>query len=524
MSEIITLPIEDIKIDISMDPRLGEKRDHDVVEGYSQNIDKLPPIVIDQDNHIIDGVHRYRAHLLAGKDTIQVKRQVMQDEGEAFIASVEANSKHGESLKPRHRRKAARRLYEQYGFPNDVIEEVVKRGPSTVAKWLSDLKDEWKAYVRKTAYFLYEGTDEYVDKAASKVIRKREWSQREIAEHLSGPRKKQIGTRRLRDFIEHRRDELKAEKDALEEAECLAEEARLEAQQEREARAAEDARVAEERAQATQQYEDVADVAADEVTADEPAAPTEDTDTADIATDADVDPPPASESESLDEPADYVEGAEGQADDQPATAEEPAPESDIPAQPTADEAEGDGQKKAKTAADRDKTRDHTENLHMLLWLGEKMGLGLWLAKDNRNKEYDGKELSSFRILPSLPAQKYGEALETIQRIDVMWIKDNNIVAAFEVEESTGVSSGLLRLFDLKIVLPGPELYIVSKNYSLRKVKREINRPSFKKIGLSEHCRYILYGLLVDKYNEVKQSSSPPDDWRQILDGIAEELL
>lgn len=485
MSEVITLPIEDIKIDESMDPRFGEKRDHDVIEGYMQNIPDLPPIVIDQDNHIIDGVHRYQAHLLAGEDTIQVKRQVMQDECEAFIASIKANSDHGQPLKSHHLRNAARRLYKQYGFPNDEIESVVKRGESTISNWLRDLKQEWKAHVRETAYRMYEGTDEYVDKKTSEAIRKREWTQERIAKHLSGPREKAIGTRTLRNHIEHRRDQLKAEKERQEE----------------------EARAAEEHAQAEQS--DEVDVAADVAT-----APPKETDTADIAMDTDTEPPQASESyeeshdsdseaESIDEPADHAE--------------------DIPAQTTADEAEGDEQKEAKTAADRDKTRDHTENLYMLLWLGEKMSLDLWLAKDNRNKEYDGKELSSFRILPSLPPQKYGEALETIEYIDVMWMKDDNIIAAFEVEESTGVYSGLLRLSDLKIVLSEPELYIVSKKYSFRKVKREINRPSFKKIGLSEHCRYISYALLVGKYNEVKQSSSPPDDWRQLLEDIAQKL-
>ena len=354
MSEIITLPIEDIKTDVSMDPRFGEERDHDGVEGYSQNIDDLPPIVIDQDNHIIDGVHRYQAHLLAGKDTIQVKRQVMQDEGEAFIASVKANATHGASLKPHHLRDAARRLYGRYGFSNDEISPAVKRGESTISNWLRDLKQEWKAHVRETAYRLYEGTDEYVDKATSKAIRKREWTQKRIAEHLSGPREKAIGTRTLHNHIEYRRDELKAEKDALEEAERLAEEARLEEQQEREARAAE------EQAQAEQADEGATDVAADEAT-----APPEDTDTAAIATGADVEPPQASESyeeshdsdseaESIDELADHAE--------------------DIPAQPTADEAEGDGQKEEKADADRDKTDKHTKIQYMLLWLGEKMGL------------------------------------------------------------------------------------------------------------------------------------------------------
>ena len=337
-TQVLSIPIEDIKIDVSMDPRLGEDRDHDVIEGYSQNIDDLPPIVIDQDNHIIDGVHRYQAHQLAGEDTIRVKRQVMQDEGEAFITSVKANAIHGESLKPMHLQKAARRLYSQYGFSNDEISPAVKRGESTISNWLRDLKQEWKAHVRESAYRLYEGTDEYVDKATSKAIRKREWTQERIAEHLSGPREKAIGTRTLRNHIEHRRDELKAKKDALEEAERLAEEARLEAQLEREARAAE------EQAQAEQSDEGAADVAADEA-----AAPPEDTDTADIATDADVEPLHASESyeESPDSEDDesppgttdpfsdmpdreitedlpYYSDLEN--DDQPDTAEEPAPE------------------------------------------------------------------------------------------------------------------------------------------------------------------------------------------------------
>ncbi len=452
MSEVITLPIEDIKIDVSMDPRFGEERDHDVVEGYSQNIDKLPPIVIDQDNHIIDGVHRYQAHLLVGKDTIKVLRQVMQDEGEAFIASVEANATHGASLKSHHRCEAARRLYEQYGFPNDVIEAAVGRKSSTVEKWLKDLKDKWKAHVRETAYRMYEGTDEYVDKATSKAVRKREWSQAKLAEHLSGPRAKKIGTRTISNHIEHRRDQLKAEKDALEEA----------------------------------------------VHAEEQPQPSHDS--------------------SDDTPAEEIATV---AVNESAEIEEPATELDIPAQPTADEAEGDGQKEAKTAAE---TRDHTESQYMLLWLGEKIGLDLWIANNDRKKKYNGKKLSSLFKISPLPVRKYGEALETIEYIDVMWMKDDNIIAAFEVEESTGVYSGLLRLSDLKIVLSEPELYIVSKKYSFRKVKREINRPSFKKIGLSEHCRYISYALLVGKYNEVEQSSSPSDDWRHLLDDIAEELL
>ena len=487
--QILSIPIEDIKIDVSMDPR-GEERDHDVIERYVDNIDDLPPIVIDQDNHILDGVHRYEAHLLAGRDTIEVKRHRMEHKGEAFILSVQANATFGKALTTKNRRDAARYLYDRWGYSDKVIAKAVggERKKGTVHTWLKDLKDKWKAYIRETAYRMYEGTDEYVDKDTSKAIplRKREWTQEQIAEHLSGPREKALGTRTLSNHIKYRRAELKAEKERLEE----------------EARAAEEHAQAEQEVRAEEQPQPSCDNS-DDAPAEETVAPV--------------------------------------AIDESAEIEEPAPEPDIPTpdvnQDDANAVEGDGQKEAKTAddfidvinqaneladnAERDK---HTESQYMLLWLGEKMGLDLWIANNDGSKKYNGKELSSLFKTSPLPAQKYGEALETIEYIDVMWMKDDNIVAAFEVEESTGVYSGLLRLSDLKIVLSEPELYIVSKKYSFRKVRQEINRPTFKAILLSNRCRYISYRVLVGKYNEVKQSSSPPDDWRQILDGIAEELL
>ena len=469
MSEkIIRLPIEDIKIDASMDPRFGEERSQSVVEGYMEALDKLPPIVIDQDNLIIDGVHRYQAHLLAGKDTIQVYRQEMQDEGEAFIASVRANATHGVSLKPHHLRDAARRLYRQYGFPNSEIERAVNRGNSTVAKWLADLKDEWKAHIRETAYSLYEGTDAYVDKAASKTIRKRGISQREIAERLSGPREKALTTRTLRNYIEERREELKAEKERQEE----------------------EARLAEEQ------------------------------------------PQPFCDS-SDDTPAEEVATA---AVDESTEIEEPATEPDIPTQPIAPEVnqddaaavEGDGQKEAEVADTSKITHPDIQN--MLLWLGKEMGLDLWVAKDDQEKEYGDSTLSLLHgTLSSLPEQDYKGARKTIRNIDVIWIEDGSIVAAFEVEHTTRISTGLLRLSDLKLVnelnrQPHPYLCVVADRQDDDRVRKEINRLVFRKIGLPEHCRYISYGQLVNKYNEVKQSSSPPDDWRQFLDDIADENL
>lgn len=193
-------------------------------------------------------------------------------------------------------------------------------------------------------------------------------------------------------------------------------------------------------------------------------------------------------------------------------------------QDDADAAESDGQKEAKTAD----TFTHLDIQDMLLWLGKEMGLDLWVAKDDQEKEYGDNTLSLLHgTLSSLPEQKYKGARKTIERIDVIWIKDGSIVAAFEVEHTTGISKGLLRLSDLKLVnrlnhQPQPYLCVVAKRQNDDRVRKEINRLVFREIGLSKHCRYISYGQLVNKYNEVKQSSSPPDDWWQLLDGMADE--
>jgi hypothetical protein len=84
-------------------------------------------------------------------------------------------------------------------------------------------------------------------------------------------------------------------------------------------------------------------------------------------------------------------------------------------------------------------------------------------------------------------------------IDVLWLRGSAIVAAFEIESTTSIYSGLLRMSDLISMQPNlaMPLYIVAPDDRREKVKEEINRPTFSKLPtpLSDLCRYIPFSAL-----------------------------
>ena len=122
---------------------------------------------------------------------------------------------------------------------------------------------------------------------------------------------------------------------------------------------------------------------------------------------------------------------------------------------------------------------HTEIQFSLLCLGADMGLDVWVAKNDRTKKCNGQTLGMLpRMVAELPTQFNEATNRTIELIDVLWLKGNSIVAAFEVESTTSVYSGLLRMSDLLSLQPNLDidLYIVAPDERRNKVQQEILRP------------------------------------------------
>jgi hypothetical protein len=135
---------------------------------------------------------------------------------------------------------------------------------------------------------------------------------------------------------------------------------------------------------------------------------------------------------------------------------------------------------------------HSKAQYILSKIGKITGCSNFIASNDRKRKFNNIELNSLSIptLPNLGLNK--DATDRISRIDVIWLKQNAAICAFEVETSTSIFSGLLRMSDLLSVIPNLniKLYIVAQKERENKVLTELSRPTFRKIGLNDYCEFI----------------------------------
>jgi hypothetical protein len=118
------------------------------------------------------------------------------------------------------------------------------------------------------------------------------------------------------------------------------------------------------------------------------------------------------------------------------------------------------------------------------------------------------------FLDTLPLNSNEATLDTIKQIDVLWLRRGSIVRAFEVEHTTAVYSGLLRMADLLALQPNIaiRLHIVASEERRDKVFREMARPVFMLLErgpLSGTCSFISYES-VDAIRSLKHLESMND--------------
>jgi hypothetical protein len=152
--------------------------------------------------------------------------------------------------------------------------------------------------------------------------------------------------------------------------------------------------------------------------------------------------------------------------------------------------------------------EHTEIQYLLLRLGNDMGFDVWAARNDRNKQHNGENFADIpRIRNELPLQFDGQTNKTIEHIDVLWLKGNTFMAAFEIESTTSIYSGLLRMSDLITMQPNLNipLFLVAPDDRSNKVMAEINRPTFARLNppLSEMCRFISFSKLKEELPKIK---------------------
>ena len=146
------------------------------------------------------------------------------------------------------------------------------------------------------------------------------------------------------------------------------------------------------------------------------------------------------------------------------------------------------------------TTAHTEIEGLLLRLGSDLGLDVWVARGDRGREAAGVKFKDIpRLRHEIPGQFDEATTRTIENIDILWLSGHAIVAAFEVESTTAIYSGLLRMSDLVAMQPNLKipLYIVAPDERRSKVILEVNRPTFSRLSppLKDICRFLPFSVL-----------------------------
>lgn len=140
---------------------------------------------------------------------------------------------------------------------------------------------------------------------------------------------------------------------------------------------------------------------------------------------------------------------------------------------------------------------HSEMQYHLLKIGVSLGYDVTPASNDKSKSFDNQNFSfiSLNKFPELATDK--DTQNTIKLIDVLWFQkgSNKIVGAFEVEKSTSIYSGILRLSDLHFSIgTGNEVfYIIIPDNREKDVIQQLNRPVIKNSNIN--INYILFSEL-----------------------------
>ena len=134
----------------------------------------------------------------------------------------------------------------------------------------------------------------------------------------------------------------------------------------------------------------------------------------------------------------------------------------------------------------------------LAHIGAVMGFKIWIPRSDRARVGGLLQLQDrAALLEELPLNFDDTTMYTIEQIDVLWLRGRAIYRAFEVEQTTAVYSGLLRMADLLALQPNMDirLHIVAPDERREKVFIEMKRPVFSVLErgpLSRRSSFLSY--------------------------------
>ncbi len=155
------------------------------------------------------------------------------------------------------------------------------------------------------------------------------------------------------------------------------------------------------------------------------------------------------------------------------------------------------ERKAREAASAG-DRTHVEIQGWLRDLGRALGYDVWVASNDRSRACGDGRLAD-GCLDALPsALAPAPDGDSIPLIDVLWLGRGSarVEAAFEVEHTTTIQTGIMRMLDLAETQAGglTGLFLVAPDDREDEVRRQLRRPAFRRVGELD-VRWVPYGEL-----------------------------
>lgn len=144
--------------------------------------------------------------------------------------------------------------------------------------------------------------------------------------------------------------------------------------------------------------------------------------------------------------------------------------------------------------DENEENTHSEMQYHLARLGKSLGYKVWIARNDHKREWNGLKLGEFSIKNLNISNFPSTVADTIALIDVLWLAQNDqVVAGFEVEKSTSIYSGILRLTDLSLSIQSEQcqFYLVAPEKREKEIQAQLLRPSIRSLD-SQTISYLLF--------------------------------
>jgi 16S rRNA G966 N2-methylase RsmD len=155
---------------------------------------------------------------------------------------------------------------------------------------------------------------------------------------------------------------------------------------------------------------------------------------------------------------------------------------------------------------------HNEIIAVLAEAGEALGHKIWIGKKEQSGYAEGiigtkKNLKSY-VTADLSRASSIVDIDTVEMIDLLWIKSKNIIAAFEVESTTTMTSGLVRGSNLPADVPK---YLVIPEEREAQLKRKMKSPMFSERFELDRWKVLFFDALRTNYKKLKNEEVSLDD-------------